>query len=79
MSTSSVTPGTEVTGNDAAAAEAICEAVQRPRMRFVPVKTAVCTHELTCGSFRQREADLVPYLNSMMQTFVRYQRLISER
>jgi transposase len=26
--------------NDAADAEAICEAVQRPRMRFVPVKTA---------------------------------------
>ncbi len=25
--------------NDAADAEAICEAVQRPRMRFVPVKT----------------------------------------
>src|SRR2546427_1921988 len=26
--------------NDAADAEAICEAVQRPRMRFVPIKTA---------------------------------------
>src|SRR5213080_2552303 len=26
--------------NDAADAEAICEAVQRPTMRFVPVKTA---------------------------------------
>src|SRR5437764_9042132 len=26
--------------NDAADAEAICEAVQRPRMRFVPVKTS---------------------------------------
>ena len=26
--------------NDAADAEAICEAVQRPTMRFVPVKSA---------------------------------------
>jgi transposase len=26
--------------NDAAAAEAICEAVSRPTMRFVPAKTA---------------------------------------
>ena len=26
--------------NDAADAEAICEAVQRPTMRFVPIKTA---------------------------------------
>ena len=30
-----------------------------------------------CGSLRQREADLVPCLNSMRPTFVRYQRLIS--
>jgi transposase len=27
--------------NDAADAEAICEAVRRPAMRFVPVKSAV--------------------------------------
>ena len=46
--------------------------------RKAVVRKAALT-ELRCGSFRQREADLVPCLNSMRPTFVRYQRLISGR
>src|SRR5437660_8511395 len=40
--------------NDAADAEAICEAVQRPTMRFVPVKTAEQQAALLLHSGRER-------------------------
>ena len=36
-----VKPYVERNKNDAADAEAICEAMSRPRMRFVPVKTRI--------------------------------------
>ena len=35
-----VKPYVKTNKNDAADAEAICEAVARPNMRFVPIKTA---------------------------------------
>jgi transposase len=40
MAPSYVKPYLKRQKNDAADAEAICEAVSRPTMRFVPVKTA---------------------------------------
>ena len=39
--------------NDAADAAAICEAVQRPKMRFVPVKTEVDQSRLAVHTARQ--------------------------
>nr|WP_278249367.1 IS110 family transposase [Hylemonella gracilis] len=47
--------------NDAADAAAICEAVQRPQMRFVPVKSleqqgVLCLHRVRQGFIEQRTA-----------------------
>jgi transposase len=47
--------------NDAADAQAICEAVQRPNMRFVPVKSQdeqarLCVHRVRQGWVEQRTA-----------------------
>ena len=39
--------------NDAADAKAICEAVQRPNMRFVPVKTELAQTRLVMHTDRQ--------------------------
>jgi len=39
--------------NDAADAMAICEAVQRPNMRFVPIKTALAQSRLAIHTVRQ--------------------------
>jgi transposase len=49
--------------NDAADAAAICEAVQRPNMRFVPVKTQdqqaiLCVHRARQGFVEQRTATI---------------------
>ncbi len=38
--------------NDVADAEAICEAVTRPTMRFVPIKTSARAHEVGKGNGR---------------------------
>src|SRR5689334_2466246 len=43
--------------NDAADAEAICEAAQRPSMRFVPVKAPACREP---GTLRRSPAALFP-------------------
>ena len=47
--------------NDGNDAEAICEAVARPRMRFVPVKSAeqqaiLCLHRVRSGLIKERTA-----------------------
>jgi transposase len=49
--------------NDAADAQAICEAVQRPNMRFVPVKSQdeqarLCIHRVRQGLVEQRTATI---------------------
>jgi len=49
--------------NDAADAAAICEAVQRPNMRFVPVKNleqqgSLCVHRVRQGFIEQRTATI---------------------
>ena len=49
--------------NDAADAAAICEAVQRPHMRFVPIKTVeqqgqLCIHRVRQGFIEQRTATI---------------------
>lgn len=49
--------------NDAADAAAICEAVQRPNMRFVPIKTVeqqglLCVHRVRQGFIEQRTATI---------------------
>jgi transposase len=49
--------------NDAADAAAICEAVQRPNMRFVPVKTVdqqgvLCLHRARQGFIDERTATI---------------------
>ena len=49
--------------NDAADAQAICEAVQRPNMRFVPVKSQdeqarLCVHRVRQGLVEQRTATI---------------------
>jgi len=49
--------------NDAADAVAICEAVQRPHMRFVPIKTVeqqgqLCIHRVRQGFIEQRTATI---------------------
>ena len=49
--------------NDAADAQAICEAVQRPNMRFVPVKSQdeqarLCIHRVSQGFVEQRTATI---------------------
>ena len=49
--------------NDAADAQAICEAVQRPNMRFVPVKSQdeqarLCVHRVRQGFVEQRTATI---------------------
>ena len=50
MAPSYVKPYVKRQKNDAADAEAICEAVGRPTMRFVPVKTASASKVIaTCG------------------------------
>jgi transposase len=51
----------EVEGNDAADAAAICEAVQRPNMRFVPLKSdeeqaRLCIHRVRQGFVEERTA-----------------------
>ena len=56
-----VKPYVKTNKNDAADAEAICEAVSRPTMRFVPVKTAdkqtaLSVHRARQGFVRQRNA-----------------------
>ena len=48
---------------DAADAQAICEAVQRPNMRFVPVKSQdeqarLCIHRVRQGFVEQRTATI---------------------
>jgi len=40
IATQFVKPDVKTNKNDAADAEAICEAVSRPQMRFVPIKNA---------------------------------------
>ena len=50
---------------DAADAQAICEAVQRPNMRFVPVKSQdeqarLCIHRVRQGFVEQRTATDLP-------------------
>ena len=49
--------------NDAADAQAICEAVQRPHMRFVPIKSEdaqgrLCVHRVRQGLVEQRTATI---------------------
>jgi transposase len=56
-----VKPYVKTNKNDAADAEAICEAVSRPNMRFVPVKTedqqaVLALHRARQGFVRQRTA-----------------------
>lgn len=56
-----VKPYVKTNKNDAADAEAICEAVQRPNMRFVPIKnveqqTALALHRVRQGLVKARTA-----------------------
>ena len=56
-----VKPYVKTNKNDAADAEAICEAVSRPNMRFVPIKTVdqqavLSVHRARQGFVRQRTA-----------------------
>jgi transposase len=56
-----VKPYVKTNKNDAADAEAICEAVSRPNMRFVPIKTpdqqaVLALHRARQGFVRQRTA-----------------------
>jgi hypothetical protein len=51
MASQFVKPYVKTNKNDAADAEAICEAVSRSNMRFVPIKSAVM-----CGCCRQKPA-----------------------
>jgi transposase len=56
-----VKPYVKTNKNDAADAEAICEAVSRPNMRFVPIKTpdqqaVLALHLARQGFVRQRTA-----------------------
>jgi len=58
-----VTVGIDLTKNDAADAAAICEAVTRPNMRFVPIKTLdqqgqLMVHRARQGFVEQRTATL---------------------
>jgi transposase len=59
--------------NDAADAAAICEAVQRPNMRFVPVKTEIaqarlCVHRVRRGFVEQRTA-VINRLRGLLSEF----------
>ena len=56
-----VKPYVKTNKNDVADAEAICEAVARPSMRFVPIKTAeqqsvLCLHRARQGFVKARTA-----------------------
>ena len=59
MASQFVKPYLKGNKTDAGDAEAICEAVQRPNMRFVPVKTAeqqalLAVHRARSGYVKQR-------------------------
>jgi transposase len=59
--------------NDGNDAEAICEAVARPRMRFVPVKSAeqqaiLCLHRVRSGLIKERTA-LINQLRGLLAEF----------
>ena len=59
--------------NDAADAAAICEAVQRPQMRFVPVKSEtaqsrLCVHRMRRGFVEQRTA-MINRLRGLLSEF----------
>jgi transposase len=61
MSPQFVKPYVKSQKNDPADAEAICEAVQRPTMRFVPLKSyeqqdLQCAHRARQGAIRERTA-----------------------
>ena len=58
--------------NDAADASAICEAVQRPNMRFVPVKNVQPQAQLTLHRMRQG------YIEQRPATINRIRGLLSE-
>jgi transposase len=53
--------------NDAADAEAICEAMSRPRMRFVPVKTAEQQAALMLSGVRDQLVDRRTALSNMIR------------
>jgi transposase len=55
--------------NDAADAEAICEAMSRPRMRFVPVKTAEQQAALMLAGVRQQLTDRRTQLSNMIRGY----------
>ena len=59
--------------NDAADAAAICEAVQRPNMRFVPIKSLeaqarLCVHRVRRGFVEQRTA-VINRLRGLLSEF----------
>ena len=58
--------------NDAADAAAICEAVQRPNMRFVPIKNLTQQDELSVHRVRQR------FIEERTATINRIRGLLSE-
>jgi len=51
--------------NDAADAEAICEAVTRPTMRFVPIKSGLCARRPAAGHDGIDERALIKLSRSM--------------
>jgi transposase len=55
--------------NDDADAEAICEAMGRPRMRFVPVKTAEQQADLMLAGMRQQLTDRRTQLSNMIRGY----------
>jgi transposase len=73
MPPSYVKPYVKTNKNDAADAEAICEAVQRPNMRFVPVKSAKQQGELALHRIRElfvrQRAQLITALRSYLTEF----------
>jgi transposase len=63
MATRFVAPYRKGGKNDGNDAEAICEAVERPRMRFIPVKSAeqqavLCLHRIRQGLIKERTATI---------------------
>jgi transposase len=73
MPPSFVKPYVKTNKNDAADAEAICEAVQRSNMRFVPVKSAKQQGDLTLHRIRElfvrQRAQLITALRSHLTEF----------
>jgi len=65
--------------NDAADAEAICEAMSRPRMRYVPVKTAEQQAALMLAGVRDQLVDRRTQLSNMIRGYAAEFGLVAAR